>query len=36
MEVPPGMAAARNGGKVCELKRAFHGLKNPKSLVRSV
>ena len=27
MEVPPGMAAAGNGGKVCKLKKALYGLK---------
>jgi hypothetical protein len=27
MEVPPGMVAAINGGKVCKLKRAFYGQK---------
>jgi hypothetical protein len=27
MEVPPGMVAAANGGKVCKLKRALYGLK---------
>jgi len=27
MEVPPGMAAAENGGKVCKLKKALYGLK---------
>jgi hypothetical protein len=27
MEVPPGMVAAGNGGKVCKLKRALYGLK---------